>query len=162
MNEKKLLLDDMSKPKIICLVIVGFVVGMVVGGYLFRGVLPRSFLALDQCQGTCLQSNELLGLLASAGIQNLDGVVPFVAKETDKTLVLNHPFPQKRIHYVVIPKKDIKDIGSLTPEDQVYLQDAFATMATMIKEQDLTNYRIITNGPGYQQATRLHFHLLSE
>ncbi|MEI7512691.1 MAG: HIT domain-containing protein [Candidatus Uhrbacteria bacterium] len=152
----------MSQVKIAVLVVASFVIGGIIGGYTFRGVLPRSFLALDQCQGTCLQSNELLGLLTSAGVQNLDGIIPFAVKETDKTVVLNHPFPQKRIHYVVIPKKDIKDIGSLTPDDQAYLQDAFAAIATIIKEQNLQNYRIITNGPGFQQVTRLHFHLLAE
>src|SRR6266446_2418373 len=85
--------------------------GVILGGYLFADTRPRSFLALSKCGGTCLNANELLGLLTSVGVQRFPAPVPSVVKETDKTIVIEHPSPQARIHYLVIPKRDIKNVG---------------------------------------------------
>ena len=147
----------MSRRKTIILVLSSLVVGIVLGGYLFSDTRPRSFLALNKCEGTCLQANELLGLLASVGVQKFDALAPSVVKETDKTLVIESPNPQARIHYLVIPKKDIKNIGDLSDADGEYLIDAFKVAREIIKEKNLTNYRLTTNGPGYQSATYMHF-----
>jgi histidine triad (HIT) family protein len=150
-----------NKLKLVILIILLFSIGVLTGGYLFHKTQPRSVISLNNCNGTCLRANDLLGLLASIGIQNAPGLVPSVVKETDKTIVIKHPFPEAKIHYVIIPKKDIKDIGSISLEDQPYLQDMFAVAAEIIKDEHLTNYKLITNGPTYQQVTYLHFHLLA-
>lgn len=147
------------KLKISILMLIAFLVGVTLGGYLFSDTRPRSFLALNRCDGTCLQTNELLGLLASVGVQRFSGLAPKVLKETDKTIVIEHPSPTARIHYLVIPKKDIKNIAELSDADNEYLIDAFKVAREIIKEQNLTDYRLIANGPGFQTATYLHFHL---
>ena len=72
------------------------------------------------------------------------------------------PDPQKRVHYVVIPKKDITDVGALSDEDKEYLIDLFAVIQELVNKQQLTNYEVITNGPGKQTMTYLHFHLIAE
>ena len=137
-------------------------VGIILGGYIFRKTQPRSVIALTSCNNTCLKPNDLEGLLVSIGIQNTPGLIPRVVKETDKTIVIKHPFPEAKIHDVIFPKKDIKNIGSISQEDQPYLQDMFAVAAQIIQEQHLTKYRLMTNGPDYQQVTYLHFHLLAQ
>jgi histidine triad (HIT) family protein len=134
-------------------------IGIILGGYLFSHTQPRSFLALNKCEGTCLQQKELLGLLTSVGIQRFSSFAPAVVKETDKTIVIEHPRPQARIHYLVIPKKDIKNIAELSESDREYLVDMFAVMREIITEKNLVDYRIVTNGPAYQGVTYLHFHL---
>jgi|SRR6267142_3640481 len=149
----------MKKVKSLALVLGTLVIGVILGGYLFADTRPRSFLALNKCEGTCLQANELLGLLTSVGIQRFPGLVPSVIKETDKTIVIEHPSPQARIHYLVIPKKDFKNIADLSDADSTYLIDAFKVVSEIVKEQNLTDYRLTTNGPGYQGVTYLHFHL---
>lgn len=63
---------------------------------------------------------------------------------------------------MIIPKKDIKNIGDLSPSDMPYLVDAQTAARAMIGRDNLHAYRLITNGPGYQTATYLHFHLTSE
>jgi len=136
--------------------------GVILGGYLFADTRPRSFLALNKCDGTCLNANELLGLLTSVGIQRFPALVPSVIKETDKTIVIESPSPQARIHYLVIPKRDIKNIGELSDSDSDYLFDAFKVTREIIKEKNLTDYRLTTNGPGHQGVTYLHFHLLAD
>ena len=149
----------MTRVRVILLMLAALLVGVILGGYLFSDTRPRSFLALNKCEGTCLQANELLGLAASVGLQRFTRLAPSVVKETDKTIVIESPRPQARIHYLVIPKKDMKNIADFSDADREYLLDAFKVAGEIIREKNLTNYRITTNGPGYQTATYLHFHL---
>ena len=151
----------MTKRKIIILILAALVIGVMLGGYLFADTRPRSFLALNKCEGTCFQANELLGLLTSVGLQRFPALVPSVIKETDKTIVIESPNPQARIHYLVIPKRDIKNIGELSDADGEYLIDAFKVVREIVKEKNLTDYRLTTNGPGYQGVTYMHFHLIA-
>ena len=151
----------MSKRRVVALVGVSFVLGIVVGGYLFHNSRPRSFIALNNCQGSCLNSNDLLGLLTSVGMQRFSGWVPKVVKETDKTIVIESPQPLARLHYIVMPKKDFKNAADLDETGRDYVVDAFAVMGEIIREKNLVNYRITTNGPGYQTMTYMHFHLMA-
>lgn len=151
----------MNRLKIIVLMLVTLIIGVILGGYLFSDTRPRSFLALNNCGGTCFQANELLGLAASVGIQKFSALAPSVVKETDKTIVIEHPSPQTRIHYLIIPKRDMKDLASVSDADADYLLDAIKVTGDIIREKKLTNYRVITNGPGYQGVTYLHFHFMS-
>lgn len=149
----------MTRIRTILLVAAALLLGVLLGGYLFSDSQPRSFLALNKCEGKCLQPNELVGLMASVGIQRFSALAPSVIKETDKTIVLEHPSPHARVHYLVIPKKDIKNIGEFSDSDADYLIDAFKVVSEIIREKNLVDYQLITNGPGYQSATYLHFHL---
>ena len=88
--------------------------------------------------------------------------MPFVVFETDKTVVIKHPFSLERIHYVIIPEKDIKNIGEISEADTQYLTDAFFVARRIIEQEKLLNYRFYTNGPGPQDVTYLHFHLIAE
>jgi len=149
----------MKNIKIILLVAAALLLGVILGGYLFSDTRARSFLALNKCEGKCLQPTELVGLLASVGIHKFTALVPSVVKETDKTIVIEHPSPQGRIHYVVITKRDIKNMGELSDSDAEYLADVFKVMSEIIREKNLVDYQVITNGPGYQSVSYLHFHL---
>ena len=133
--------------------------GIVIGGYLFSRSQPRSLLAINRCED-CLSHKDLAGLLASVGIQRMPGIIPFIAFETDKTIAVKLPFQKTRFHYVIVPKKDIKNIGELREEDASYLIDAFLVARHIIEKEKLTRYRIFTNGPCYQDVTYLHFHLV--
>ena len=148
-------------PKKTLLTIFALLLGIVVGGYLFSDAQPRSFLTFHECQDTCLEQQELLGLLGSVGIQKFPDLIPFVLKETEKTVVIKHPFPQSDLHYVIIPKKDIRDAQDISSEDASYITDAYAVMSAIIREKNLRDYKIITNGPGYQTVGYLHFQLVS-
>ena len=138
-----------------------FIAGLTAGGYLFRDTQPRSFLKIDACDESCLNPNELLGLIASVSIQNLPDLIPFVVKETDKTVVIDSPIHEAPIHYVIIPKKDIKDVGDISELDKEYLIDAYAVIGQIVREENLTQYKIYTNSPDYQTVNYLHFHLLA-
>ncbi|HKZ79293.1 MAG TPA: HIT domain-containing protein [Pyrinomonadaceae bacterium] len=150
-----------SKVRGIIIPAIFFTAGIVFGGYLFADTRPRSILALNKCENRCLKPNELAGVVASVGIQKFSYFIPSVVMETDKTIVIKHPSPEARIHYVIIPKKDIKNIGEASEEDKAYLLDVFAVVSKIVKEQHLEQYRVVTNGPAYQSATYLHFHLMA-
>jgi scavenger mRNA decapping enzyme DcpS-like protein len=134
--------------------------GILIGGYLFSRSQPRSFLAINRCQ-KCLSPRDLAGLLASVGIQRFSALIPVIF-ETDRTVVIKNPFPEGRIDYVIIPKKDIKNVGELSEEESSYLIDAYAVIAYLIMQQKLDRYYVLTNGPGLQKVTYLHFHLIAE
>jgi len=136
--------------------------GVIAGGYLFRDVQPRSFLALSDCRGTCYRPSDLAGLLASVGIQRAPGVLPFVQRETGSCITIKHPFPTAKTHFVVIPKRDIKDIGSIAVEDSPAVLECFAHIHWLIARYNLTRYYVLTNGPSRQDVTYLHFHLISD
>jgi len=142
--------------------IVFVLTGVILGGYLFSDTKPRAFLRVQECGLSCLNQEEALGLLGSIGVQKLSGIIPSVQKETDKTIVIKHPFPQAPIHYVIIPKKDIKATEDISEEDTPYIIDAYAVMSALIREQNLRDYKIVINGPGFQTVGYLHFHLVSE
>jgi diadenosine tetraphosphate (Ap4A) HIT family hydrolase len=134
-------------------------VGVIIGGYLFSQSQPRSVLSINQCKD-CLSAEDLAGLLASAGIQKLPGLIPFVVFETDKTIAIKSPLPGAQIDYVIFPKKDIKNIGEIAKEDAPYLIDAYLVARHIIDKEKLSNYQFYTNGPGFQNVTYLHFHLI--
>ena len=138
-----------------------FLTGIAVGGWLFSDSQPRSFLALSNCQ-SCYQPNDLAGLLASAGIRRAGAALPLVVKETDRCIAIDHPFRKMPVHFVVFPKKDIKDIADVSLDTQDYLLDCLAVIRALVVEHRLHRYWVETNGPGFQHVTYLHFHLVSE
>ena len=135
-----------------------FALGLLIGWWLFSDSRPRQLIALRRCSHASSRE-ELLGLLASIGVQKLTRLIPGMVLETDKTIVFKHPRPKYRIHYIFAPKKDIKDIGDFSEDDREYLIDLFAAIATVINQESLQDYKLWTNGPGKQDVTYLHFHL---
>lgn len=136
--------------------------GIVIGGYLFHDTRPRSFLGLPHCTTSCLSTSELKGLLVSVGIQKVSAYLPNVVQETDKVVAIKSPEPLARVDYLILPKKDIRDLGDLSSDDAEYIDDSFQVMASLIRDKNLKDYKVITNGPGFQQINYLHFHLLAQ
>ncbi len=140
---------------------VVLLIGITIGAYLFNDTRPRSFLAITSCAQSCFTGSELLGLLTSIGIQKVPAVIP-VVKETDKVIAIKSPAPLARIDFLILPKKDIRDIGDVSSEDRAYIDESFLVMSELIRENHLTQYKVLSNGPGFQTTNYLHFHLLAE
>lgn len=138
-----------------------FALGVVCGGYLFSQSIPRSFLAIGSCQDRCYKPKELAGLITSAVIQRAPFLVPGVVLESDTCVAIRHPRPEARIHYVLIPKHDTRDITTLTPQDTPYVMGCFALARELVKRDHLSAYRLYTNGPDLQDISYLHFHLVA-
>ena len=151
----------MNRIRLVLLVIASSLFGLIIGAYLFSDTRSRPVLSLHNCAGNCFRANELVGLLTSVGIQRFSGFAPAVIMETDKTIVIEQPGAHSGLHYLVIPKKDIRNAGDLSDSDRESLIDLFAVMGEIIREKNLTDYQIITNGPGYQTVSYMHFHLVA-
>ncbi|OGE78852.1 MAG: hypothetical protein A3C85_04140 [Candidatus Doudnabacteria bacterium RIFCSPHIGHO2_02_FULL_48_21] len=137
-------------------------IGIGGGAYLFSETQRRQPLDFQNCEPACLQTNEALGLLASIGVKYAADYIPDKIYETDKTVAMVHPAAKAKHHYVIVPKKDIKNIAEVSEDERVYLLDAIAVAQRIIRDKNLTTYQLVTNGPGYQDVTYLHFHLVSE
>ena len=148
--------------KQVAFALVFFVIGVVCGGYLFSQSVPRSFLAVGNCQDRCYKPNEIAGLIMSAAILRAPFLIPSVVLESDTCLAIRHPKPHARIHYVLFPKRDTKDITTLTLADSPYVLGCFALARELVLRDNLQAYRLYTNGPEFQEIAYLHFHLIAE
>src|SRR5262245_36598692 len=148
----------MRRSRVLLIALGCFALGIVVGGNLFAHTRPRSVIALTRCQG-CLRPSDLLGLIGSVGLERAPGRVPLAVVETERTVALKYPVGP--LHYVLIPKRDLKDIGDFSADDAASLADVYRVARHLIEKDHLTRYRFFTNGPGYQTGTYWHFHLMS-
>lgn len=82
---------------------------------------------------------------------------PKAVMESDTCLSVRHLRPQGRVHYVLFPKHDTRNIATLTPEDVPYVLGCFA-----MAQDRLLAYRMHTNGPDFQEIAYLHFHLMAD
>ena len=146
--------------RLAALLLLTFLAGLTFGARAFMNTQPRSWLNIASCDDRCYRPSDVAGLIASAGIVNAPGIVPRVIRESDKCLAVPYPRGGRYLHLVFFPKRDIRDIADLTPEDQPYVMDCFALIRTVIDEQNLTDYRVYTNGPREQEVSYLHFHLV--
>ena len=152
----------MPKRTVIFFCLLSLFVGLLLGGFLFKDTRPRSFLALPDCGSTCLKRSELAGIAASIGIRFVPGLIPDVILETEKSVAFQSPDPLARIDYLIVPKKDIRDLGDLSTEDAEYVKDAFQVISQLVRDNKLHRYKVIANGPGFQQLNYLHFHVVAE
>lgn len=83
--------------------------------------------------------------------------------ETQTLLAFYHPRPIYPVHILLVPKRSIPNMLRLTPNDDDFLQDVFATVGILVAELDLaqTGYSLTCNGGTYQDIPHLHFHLIS-
>ncbi len=138
-----------------------FLAGVVVGGFLFSKSLPRSFLAVAECGGRCLESRDLLGLIASAGLLHAPGLIPRKAAESKRCVGVHHWAPEGRYHVVFFPKRDARHMLELQEEDLPYLHDCLELARREIESTGLQNYRIVSNGPALQHLTYFHIHVIA-
>lgn len=87
-----------------------------------------------------------------------------IVYEDDICLAFRDINPQAPVHVLIIPKKEIVSIGTLTDEDKDILGHIMVTTAKIAKQEGLdeNGYRIVTNigENGGQSVFHLHFHLL--
>jgi len=142
--------------------ITSFLISVIIGGILFSHTPPRfNYQTRQEFHNS--YSDDLLGYLTSIGLNNFpENFVPNLIQSSDKSVVIAHPYPEADLHYLIIPKKDLRNLSDLNPDNEEYVLDCLRQAQDIINQKHLTNYQIITNGPGYQNASYLHFHLLTD
>jgi len=84
--------------------------------------------------------------------------------DTDTLIAFYHPAPSYQVHILLVPKRAIADLSSITPDDSAFLSELFQSVRILVDryDLDLKGYRLIANGGKYQTLPYLHFHLISE
>ena len=152
----------MKKVKLLIVVVLIFGAGFLLGAAAIHRPISNTPLRLPPARNPW-KSKDILGLIGSLGIRTLAGhleTLPPVVLETERTFVLEIPDSKYKVHYVLVPKKDIRDIRDISAEDEPYLTDIFLTARQLIEKKGLYDYQIFTNGPGLQKVGYLHFHLV--
>lgn len=84
--------------------------------------------------------------------------------EDDKVLAFNDINPEAPVHFLVIPKKHIKNINEITEEDSVIIAHVFKVIKKITQDLGISEdgYRVVTNigQNGGQTVDHMHFHIL--
>ena len=150
-----------NKVTIILLIFVVFIAGFISGGILFRNRSHGTPITVKAGKNL-LKSSEISGLLSSVVLNYIPQIVPKVILETDRTICIEHPFPERNIHYLFFSKKDIKNIGDINEDDYDDIVDIHASIAKVIKMKNIKKYKLMSNGPGRQHIAHIHFHLMAD
>ena len=151
--------------KIAAIVLASALAGFVFGAVAVHRPPLHAASALPPARNP-LNPKDVARLLGAVGIRHLSGrleLLPMVVMETDKAVVVRtFSSRRKRPHYVLIPKRDIKNIGEFTEADQSYMTDLLLTAKKIVEREKLSDYRLYTNGPGLQTVAYWHFHLIGK
>lgn len=86
-----------------------------------------------------------------------------IVAETDQVLVFKDISPKASIHDLIIPKKHIQDIQSLTDQDSAIMGEIILMAQQLARDlPGSQSFRLISNnGPAVQLVSHLHFHFLA-
>jgi histidine triad (HIT) family protein len=83
--------------------------------------------------------------------------------ETPTLMAFYHPKPSYPFHVLILPKRAIADVTTLSSTDADFMVELFDTVRRLVEQFGLEapGYRLITNGGAHQDVPILHFHLIS-
>tara|TARA_A100001015_G_C14611864_1_gene564528 strand:- start:318 stop:659 length:342 start_codon:yes stop_codon:yes gene_type:complete len=81
--------------------------------------------------------------------------------ENDKILAFRDTSPQAPVHFLVIPKKEIRTINDINEEDKSLIGELFIVAKDIAKKEGISEkgYRTIFNCNEYGGQTVYHIHL---
>lgn len=83
--------------------------------------------------------------------------------ENERILAIKDINPAAPIHLLIIPKKEIKDLQSVTAEDLPLISECITVAQQLAERYDISDgYRLLTNNGSSAGQTifHLHFHLI--
>lgn len=153
-----------SRAGLLTVCLFMFALGVGGGAWLFHDVQGRPLLVPGGAgqRLPAISRKDLLGLLASAGIQTAPDLLPLVAATNKLCIAIRLPVLGLPIHYVAFPRRDILDIQDLArPGNGEAAAACLELLAGIIRDQGYRDYRVYTNGPDQQDVRYLHFHLVA-
>lgn len=86
-----------------------------------------------------------------------------VVRETELTLAYHHTKPFWPVHIVVIPKRHLGSLTTVTADDEADVKDLLAVAQEVAARIERENgaARVLTNLGGYQDSKHLHVHVSS-
>jgi len=85
-----------------------------------------------------------------------------IVYEDDKCIVIQDINPKARVHLLVIPKKPIKSLFDLKPEDKDLMGHMMLLLPQLAQAQNLDGFKtkIHTGETAGQEVFHLHIHLM--
>lgn len=87
-----------------------------------------------------------------------------IVYQDDQVTAFRDISPQRRIHILIVPNKEIPTVNEVTPEDEPTLGHMFVIAAKIAAEAGIaeSGYRLLVNcnGDANQEVFHLHMHLL--
>jgi histidine triad (HIT) family protein len=83
--------------------------------------------------------------------------------ENDRVLAFHDIYPLAPVHILIIPKKEIVDLQSVSSDDLPIISEMISAARNIAKEFGIEKgYRLVINNgyDGGQRVFHLHFHLL--
>lgn len=83
--------------------------------------------------------------------------------ENERIVAFKDIHPAAPVHILIVPKKEIKDLQSLQPEDLPLITEIITVAQELAQRFKITEgYRLLTNNgaPAGQSVFHLHFHLI--
>ena len=86
-----------------------------------------------------------------------------VVEETDQVLAYHRTRPYRPVHVVVIPKRHVASLTTLTADDEPLVRDLFAVVQRVAAQVESEHgaAAVLTNLGEYQDSKHLHVHVLS-
>ncbi len=79
--------------------------------------------------------------------------------EDDKSIIIEDISPQAPIHYLAIPKKEIKGISDLSESDQGIVDHLMVVIKNEMSKQGINDYRLVINNGSEAGQTVFHLHI---
>lgn len=81
--------------------------------------------------------------------------------ETDEVVVVNDINPVAKVHVLIIPKKHIDSVLTVSVDDSSDIIKMFEVAQKLVSERKLSAFRLAFNGGRYQHVSHLHMHLVA-
>ena len=81
--------------------------------------------------------------------------------ETENVLAIYDVNPVAKIHILIIPKKHIESVMTVSDAEGSDLVDLFEVAQKIVEDRKLDAFRLAFNGGKYQHVAHLHMHLLA-
>ena len=81
--------------------------------------------------------------------------------QSDKVIAFNDVNPISAVHILIVPKRHIESVLKISEDDAFILVAMHQMAQKIIKDKNLTAFRLAFNGGSYQHVGHLHMHLLA-
>ena len=92
--------------------------------------------------------------------QIIDREIPaYIIFEDDKCIIIEDISPQAPIHYLAIPKKEIKSISDLSETDHGIIDHLMIAIKNEMSKKGIKDYRLVINNGSEAGQTVFHLHI---
>ncbi len=92
--------------------------------------------------------------------QIIDREIPAsIIFEDDKSIIIEDISPQAPIHYLAIPKKEIRGISDLSDSDQGTVDHLMYVIKNEMSKREINDYRLVINNGSEAGQTVFHLHI---